>query len=305
MVKRYNNLNDYYRNKFGCKVIKVSLDSGLSCPNKDGTKGIGGCIFCNGNPGVGNPKENLKDQFETVKKNLSGKWPKAKYIPYLEANTNTYATLSRLKEMYEPLLLLDNVVGLDIATRCDSISEEVYDYLEDLSKRTFLTVELGLQSSHNESLKFINRGHTREEFAKCVRKLKKRNINVVVHIIDGLPNESEDMMLETIDFINDLSVDGIKFHMLYIEEGTSLASLYKKDPFHILTEEEYTKILAEQIERLNPNIVIHRLVSDPNRHKLIEPMWLLKKFELLNRVEKYFEDNVIVQGKKYKQKDNQ
>lgn len=174
----------------------------------------------------------------------------------------------------------------------------MYDYLEDLNKKTYLSIELGLQSSFDESLKFLNRGHTREEFAKCVKSLRKRDIEVVVHLINGIPGETLDMMVETARFIDSLDVQGVKFHMLYIEEGTELARLYEKEPFYLLTRLEYMEILGKQIEVLDKKIVVHRLLSGPDNKKLIEPKWLFGKFKNLNAIEKYFKDNDIIQGKK-------
>lgn len=298
MEKRYYSLDNFYKNKFGSKVFKVSLDAGFTCPNKDGVKVFGGCIFCNSSPGIGKSEDEIILQFEKVKSVLHKKWPEAKYIPFLEANTNTYADVETLKSIYEPLLQIPNVVGLNIATRCDAISDSVYDYLEELASRTFLTVELGLQSSHDQTLIFLNRGHTRDEFIECVKKLKRLNINVVVHVINGIPGETEDMMLETIKFINSLNVDGIKFHMLYIEEGTKLAQLYRKEQFKLLSRDEYIRILGQQISMLNENIVVHRLCSGPDNKKLIEPRWLLGKFSILNEIERYFIDNDIYQNNK-------
>lgn len=300
MCNRINSLDKFYKQKFGSKVVKVSLDAGFSCPNKDGKKNVGGCIFCNGATLVDGNSNDIVEKFETARMSLSKKWPNAKYIPFLEANTNTYGNLDELKRVYEPLLGLEDVVGFSIATRCDSISDEVYRYLGELNKRTYLTIELGLQSSHDETLEFLNRGHTRKEFTDCVKKLKSLGINVVVHIINGLPNETREMMIETVRYVNSLGVDGIKFHMLYIEEGTKLAEIYKTSPFRLLTKDEYIDILLEQIRILNSNIVIHRLVSDPNREKLIAPMWLVGKFKILNEIDRRLVDEDIYQGEKTK-----
>lgn len=293
--KCFRSLDSFYKEKFGCKVVKVSVDAGFTCPNKDGSKNIGGCIFCNGAVLVGNRSDDVVKQFIDTKKVLDRKWKNAKYIPFLEANTNTYGSLEKLKSVYEPLLKLPDVVGLSIATRCDAITEEVYDYLEDLGKRTYLTIELGLQSSFDETLKFLNRGHTRNEFEMCVRELKRRGISVVVHIINGIPGETEEMMIETVKFVNSLKVDGIKFHMLYIEEGTVLSEMYEKEKFRLLTMDEYIRILGRQLQELDSSVVIHRLVSDPNREKLIEPKWLEGKFKILNSIDFYLNDNNISQ----------
>ena len=196
--KRYHTLNYYYQKKYGCKVFKVSLNAHFSCPNIDGTKGYGGCIYCaHGSGEYYEDDTDLLTQFKEVKEVLHKKWPKAKYIGYFQANTNTYAPLSELKEKYELILKQDNVVGLNIATRPDSISDEVLDYLEELNKRTDLVIELGLQTIHDKTAKLINRGSTLEEFENCLKKLNDRNINVVVHIINGLPYETKEMMIET------------------------------------------------------------------------------------------------------------
>lgn len=298
MKKRFNSLNDFYQDKFNSKVFKVSIDSGLSCPNKDCSKGYGGCIFCNGTPGIGKNTDEIIDQFNEIKETLHKKWKSAKYIPFFEANSNTYTSLENFKNMIEPLLEFDGVVGIAIATRCDTISDEIYDYLSELNKRTFVSIELGLQSSNEESLKFLNRGHTVEEFTECVKRLKKIGVDIVVHIIDGIPGESEEDMLETVRYINGLGVNGIKFHMLYIEEGTQLKKLYDINCYKLLTKEEYIEILAKQISILDPNIVVHRLTSGPDNKKLVAPTWLLGKFRLLNEIEKHFSDNDIVQGQK-------
>ncbi len=297
-TKRYESLDRFYKKKFGSKVFKVSIDANFDCPNKDGTKGTGGCIFCTGSRGIGNKEESLTNQFEKVKDVLSLKWKNAKYIPFLEANTNTYASLEKLKKIYEPLLLLKDVVGLAIATRCDAFTEEIYDYLEELSKRTYLSIELGLQSSVDDTLIKLNRGHTVAEFSDCVRELRSRHIDVVVHIINGLPGETPAMMLDTVRYLNTLDIQGIKFHMLYIEEGSRLAELYRSNPFPLLTREEYIKILSEQVELLDENIVIHRLLSGPDNKKLLAPTWLRGKFTNLNAIEAYFLAHDIRQGRK-------
>lgn len=294
--KHYYTLDKYYKEKFGCKVFKVSLDAGFTCPNKDGTKGVGGCIFCSKAPFIGDYRKDLLTQFEEVKNMLHKKWKEAKYIVYLEANSNTYANVEKLKSIYESLIKIENVVGLNIGTRCDCLNEEILDYLEDLNKRTFLTIELGLQSSFDKTLEFLNRHHTKDEFTNAVKKLKDRGINVVVHIINGLPNETEDMMLETAKYVNSLHVDGIKIHMLYIEEDTALRGIYRNNPFKLLTKEEYIKIVVNQLQLLNKNMVIHRITSDPNKNKLIAPEWLVKKFIVLNDIDKYMRMNNIYQG---------
>ncbi len=287
--KRYHTLDYFYKNKFNSKVFKVSLNAGFSCPNIDGTVGYGGCIYCSSSGSgdyAGNPNDNLVKQFNTVKEIIHKKWPEAKYIGYFQAHTNTYAPVNVLKEKYETILKLPNVVGLNIATRADAISDECLDYLTELNKKTYLTIELGLQTIHESTTKLINRCHTLECFEKMVKKLRDRNINVVVHIINGLPCETKEMMIETAKYLNKLDIQGIKIHMLHILKGTKLAKIYNEKPFHVLTKEEYIDIVCDQLEYINENIVINRITGDPSIDDLIEPNWLVKKFGVLNDIDK-------------------
>lgn len=301
--KRYHTLDYFYKQKFNSKVFKVSLNAGFSCPNIDGTVGSGGCIYCsNSGSGdfAGNVNDDLITQFNNVKEMLHKKWPDAKYIGYFQAHTNTYAPLDILKEKYESILNLENVVGLSIATRADSISDECLDYLEDLSKKTYLTVELGLQTIHKKTTSLINRCHTLETFENMVKKLRKRNINVVVHIINGLPYETRDMMIETVKYLNRLDIQGIKIHMLHILKNTKLADLYESEHFKILSKKEYINIICDQLEYLRPEIVINRITGDPVKEDLIEPSWLIKKFCVLNDIDKLLVKRNSYQGCKLK-----
>ena len=300
--KRYHTLDYFYKHKFNSKVFKVSLNGGFTCPNIDGTVGKGGCIYCHkGSSDFGGDKEkDIVTQFNEVKEMLLKKWPKAKYIGYFQANTNTYAPVEKLKSLYEPILELDNVVGLNIATRADSITDECLDYLEELNKRTYLTIELGLQTIKEETSILINRCHTLDCFTNMVEKLRKRKINVVVHIINGLPNETKEDMLETIKFLNNLDIQGIKIHMLSIVKDTSLEKYYKKNKFHVLTKDEYIDIVVDQLELLRPEIVINRITGDPNKEYLIEPNWLLKKFVVMNDIDKEMVKRDTYQGIKTK-----
>ena len=299
--KRYHTLNYHLKNKFKEKVVKVSLNAGFTCPNIDGTKGYGGCIYCSksgsGEFG-GNVNESLTSQFNKVKQVMDKKWTTTKYIGYFQARSNTYSNISTLKEKYEEVLKIDNVIGLFIATRCDCITDECLDYLEELNKRTYLTIELGLQTIHEKTSKLINRGHTLKEFDDMVKKLRDRNINVVVHIINGLPYETKEMMLETVKHINKLDIQGIKIHMLNIIKDTPLEELYNKEKFHILTKEEYIDIVIDELELLNEEIVIHRITADPDPKTLVEPTWLLKKFCLLNDIDKEMKKRDTYQGAK-------
>lgn len=297
--KRYHTLTYFYKNKFNSKVSKISLNAGFTCPNIDGTCGTGGCIYCS-NLGsgdyAGDKNKSLIEQFEDVKKVIDKKWPNSMYIGYFQAHSNTYAKVEKLKECYEPILKLDNVIGLSIATRPDCINDECLDYLEELSKQTYLIVELGLQTIHEKTAKFINRCHDLNCFKDCVLKLRKRNINVIVHIINGLPYEDKEMMIETIKYINKLDIQGVKIHMLHILNNTKLAKIYEEKPFHILTKEEYVDIVCTQLEYLRPEIVIHRITGDPSVDDLIEPNWLVKKLTVLNEIDKELVKRNTYQG---------
>ena len=300
--KRYHTLDYYYKNRFNEKVFKVSLNAGFTCPNIDGTVGTGGCIYCSKSGSgefAGNEKDSLEKQFISIRNMMLKKWPKAKYIGYFQAHTNTYAEVSKLKELYETILKQDNVIGLNIATRPDSITDECLDYLEELNKKTYLTIELGLQTSNERTAKLINRCHTLKCFEDMVKKLREKNIDVVVHIINGLPYETKEDMLNTIKYLNKLDIQGIKIHMLSILKDTPIEKLYKKEKLHILTKEEYIDIVVDQLELLRPEIVIHRITGDPKLEDLVEPNWLIKKFCVLNDIDKEMVKRDTYQGIKY------
>ena len=300
--KRYHTLNYFYKTKFGTKVFKVSLNGGFSCPNLDGKVGFGGCIYCSksGSGEFGGDKsKSLTEQFNEMTEVVNKHHIPCKYIGYFQARTNTYAPVEVLKEKYEEVLRQPNVIGLNIATRCDAISDECLEYLEELSKRTFLTIELGLQTIHEETSKLINRCHTVKQFDEMVNKLRERGINVVVHIINGLPFETEDMMLETVKHLNTLDIQGIKMHMLHIIKDTGMANLYVKTHFHVLSKEEYIDIVIKELEILDPKIVVNRITSDPDKDTLVEPRWLCEKCQLLNDIDKEMVKRNTYQGIKY------
>ena len=234
-----------------------------------------------------------------MKKIVNKKNIPCKYIGYFQARTNTYAPVSILKRKYEEVLACDDIIGLNIGTRCDAITDECLDYLEELNKRTYLVVELGLQTIHDKTSKLINRCHNMNEFDEMVKKLRKRHINVVVHIINGLPFETEEMMLDTVKHLNNLDIQGIKIHMLHIIKDTEMARLYKEEKFHILSKDEYIDIVIKQLELLNPKIVINRITSDPDKDNLLEPTWLLDKCQLLNDIDKEMKKRNTYQGIKY------
>lgn len=292
--KRYHTLNYFFKKKFGQKVFKVPLDINSTCPNQ----ASGGCIYCS-NKSVASISDNSLDileQFENGRKIMEQKWPDSLYIPYFQSGTNTYNDKNLVKGYVDKLLMIPKVVGIDIATRPDCLSDEWLDYLEDLNKKTFLIVELGLQSSNDNTLRFINRGHDSKTFKDAVDKLHERNIFVVAHIINGLPYETKEDMINTIKFVNDCKVDGIKIHMLYIAKNTPLASLYETNKFHILTREEYIDIVCSQLRLLNEDVVVMRITGDPELNELVAPEWLIKKFMVLNGIDQEMVKRNIYQG---------
>ena len=297
--KRYHTLDYYYKNRYGKKVFKVSLNGGFTCPNIDGTKGYGGCIYCSATGSgefAGNKNDSIIKQFQTIKKMMHKKWPDALYIGYFQARTNTYAPVSKLKKLFEPILKEKNVIGLNIATRADSISDECIEYLKELNQRTNLTVELGLQTTKEKTSILINRCHDLKCFEKKKKKLRENDITVVVHIINGLPYETKEDMINTVKYLNNLDIQGIKIHMLSITKNTKLEKIYKEKPFHVLTKEEYIDIVVDQLELLRPEIVIHRITGDPKAEELIEPKWLIKKFCVLNDIDKEMVKRDTYQG---------
>ena len=299
--KRYHTLDYYYKNRFNEKIFKVSLNANFSCPNIDGTIGYGGCIYCSKTGSgefAGNKEESIEKQFQEVKEVMLKKWPKAKYIGYFQARTNTYAPVETLRKLHDVVLKQENVIGINISTRPDSITDECLDYLEELNKKTYLTIELGLQTTNPKTTKLINRCHSLECFEEMAKKLRERNIDVIVHIINGLPYETKEDMLNTVKYLNKLDIQGIKIHMLSILKDTPLEYLYQKDKFHVLTKDEYVDIVVDQLELLRPEIVIHRITGDPKIDDLVEPTWLTKKFCVLNDIDKEKVRRDSYQGKK-------
>ena len=302
--KNYNTLTEYYKNKYNKKVAKIALNANFTCPNKDGKKGFGGCTYCSkmgSGDTAGDKNLPLKEQFYQIKEIMDKKWKDLLYIPYLQSNSNTYGSLEKIKSVYNEILNINDerIVGFAIATRPDCFTDEIYDYLEELNKQIPLSIELGLQTSNEETAKVINRLSTNAEFIDAVNNLRKRNIEVVVHIINGLPYETEKDMLNTIDFINSLDIQGIKFHSLLILKDTQIYEDYQQKPFKILTLEEYTSICVKQIARLKPSMIIHRLAADGIIDDLIVPKWPIKKLIVMNEIDKLMRKNNIHQGDDY------
>ncbi|MCF7923889.1 MAG: TIGR01212 family radical SAM protein [Candidatus Izimaplasma sp.] len=307
--KHYNTLNNYYKAKYKTKIMKIALNGDFSCPNRDGVFSYEGCIFCSekGSGDFAGKKENsLKEQFFNIKALMNKKWKNGKYIAYFQANTNTYGPIEKLKKLYYEALSLDkDIIGLNIGTRPDCFSPKIYDLLSEINQITDLTIELGLQSIKSDTLKLINRGHDLETFTNAVNELRKRNIDVVVHIINGLPYETDSDMLNTINYLNKLDIQGLKIHMLYILKNTTLENFYAKNKFHILSLEEYVKITTLQLRNLRENIIIHRITGDPPKALLITPSWTLKKFIVSNEIDKLMRKENFYQGDLYKENKNE
>ncbi|WP_138203359.1 TIGR01212 family radical SAM protein [Haloimpatiens lingqiaonensis] len=300
--KRYHSLNYFLRNKFGEKVFKISLDAGFSCPNRDGTIGTKGCIYCSERGSgdfAGNRMFSISDQFRDIKNMMNNKWKNGKYIAYFQAYTNTYASVDILREKYEEAIAQGDVVALAIATRPDCLGDEVLSLLEEFSQKIYTWVELGLQTSNEKTAKLINRGYKLEVFEEAVSNLRKRNIDVVVHTIFGLPGETKEDMLNTIKYVSDCGVQGIKIHLLHLMKNTPLVNLYEQGKLRFLEQEEYIDLICEAISILPPDMVVHRLTGDAPRNLLIGPMWSLKKWEVLNGIDKALEDKKIYQGINY------
>lgn len=302
--KRFLSFNRHLRATFGEKVFKISLDGGFSCPNRDGTVAFGGCTFCSEH-GSGDFVQMrtapLSEQFELYKNKMSEKWSAGKFIAYFQAFTNTHAPVSVLRERFESILLEDNVVGLSIATRPDCLPGEVVAYLSELNHRTFLWVELGLQTIFDDTAAIFNRGYKFETYLKAVENLRSHKIRVCTHIINGLPGENREMMLESARAVANLDVQGIKIHLLHLLKDTPMTQLYNSGSLRFLERDEYVALVCDQLEVLPPDMVIHRLTGDGLRDKIIGPLWSIKKWETLNAINRLLESRNSWQGKYYNQ----
>ena len=299
--KRYHTFNYYLQKRFNTKVAKIPLDAGFSCPNRDGKKGYGGCIFCSARgSGEFTIKEpNISHQYEISKKLIYNKWPHAKHIAYFQAYTNTYGSLEKIKNMVEPFLQNDDVVAIAIATRPDCLEDEKINFLNSLTDTKEIWIELGLQTSNDKTANYINRGHDFNCLKECLQKLSNTNLKVCIHIINGLPNETKEDMINTIKDIKYLSFDAIKIHMLSITKDAPIKKQFLLSPFKLLSREEYVEIVVEQLRHLKPEIIVQRLTGDPVKEELIEPKWLIKKTIVLNEIDKFMAKNDYYQGDLY------
>ncbi|BAH05163.1 TIGR01212 family radical SAM protein [Clostridium kluyveri] len=297
--KAYYNLNYYLRKKFGCKVFKISLDGGFSCPNRDGKISSGGCIFCSERGSgdfAGNRNLSITEQFYNIKKMMNKKWKQGKYIAYFQAYTNTYAPIEILREKYEEAMSQEGVVGMAIATRPDCLEANVLELLHEFNEKTYIWVELGLQTSNEYTARKINRGYNLYTFEKAVYNLRKKNIDVVAHVIMGLPGENQSDMINTVKYISNQDIQGVKFHLLHLMKHTPMVKLYNEGKLKFMRQQEYVDIICMALSNIRSDVVIHRLTGDSPRDLLIEPKWSLKKWEILNEIDKAMKDKDIYQG---------
>ena len=299
---RFRSLNNDLRERFGEKLYKLTLNGGCTCPNRDGTLGTRGCIFCSeGGSGefAASPQLSIQEQIEDGKRRLAGKRPVKKYIAYFQAYTNTYAPVEHLRRVFTEAISCPEIAVLSIATRPDCLGEEVLELLEELNRRKPIWVELGLQTIHEKTASFIRRGYPLPVFDRAVKELEARGIEIIVHTILGLPGETADMMLDTVRYVNSTPAAGIKIQLLHILKHTDLADYYQHTGFHILTMNEYVDLVIRCLEVCRPDLVIHRLTGDGPKDLLIAPEWSQAKRQVLNTIQKELKRRNTFQGRLY------
>ena len=306
--KLYNDLSAYLSECFPFKVQKISLNAGFTCPNRDGTVGYGGCTYCNNqtfNPAYCKTEKTVIEQLEEGKQFFARKYPDMKFLAYFQAYTNTYAELEELKRKYEEALSVPDVVGIVIGTRPDCMPDTLLDYLEELNQRTFLLVEYGVESTDNDTLKRINRGHTFEVAEEAIRKTAARGIRVGAHIILGLPGEERSSLIKQAGLLSALPLTTLKLHQLQLIKSTRMAAEYHEHPeeFHLYSADEYVDLVIDYVEHLRPDMVLERFVSQSPKELLIAPDWGLKNHEFTDKVKKRMRERDAWQGKKYKEKE--
>ena len=295
----YNDYGSWIRRQFPCRVQKISIDAGFTCPNRDGRISTGGCIYCDNrtfNPEYCQRRDSISQQLEAGKLFFGKKYPDMKYLAYFQAYTNTYGSIEHLRLLYEEALKTDDVAGIVIGTRPDCISDELLDYLEGLNKRTFLMVEYGVESANDETLKLINRGHNFSDSVSAIAKTHARGILTGAHIILGLPGEDETESLRQAPIISSLPIDVLKIHQMQIVKGTRLAEMYQEKPFHVYTIDEYISLIANYIQKLRKDLVLERFVSQSPKDMIIAPHWGLKNYQFTNLLNNYLRRNNIHRG---------
>jgi hypothetical protein len=302
-TSRYRDLNTALREHFGCRVQKITLDAGLTCPNRDGTLAVGGCIYCNvRGSGTGLSQDySITEQLERGKKRLARRYKAKKFIAYFQSFSNTYGSPEDLQALYLEALAVEDVVGLAIGTRPDCVPDNVLDMLSELNQRTYLWLEYGLQTIHDRTLELINRGHDVAAFVDAVERSRRRDLKICVHVILGLPDEDKTDMLATARALGELDIQGVKIHLLYVIEGTALAELYLRGDYRCLSREEYVDIVCEFLALLPPQVVIHRLTGDPHPEELLAPKWAMDKQTNLQAIQKTLRSRDLWQGKYFSQ----
>ncbi|MBW2174588.1 MAG: TIGR01212 family radical SAM protein [Deltaproteobacteria bacterium] len=299
---QYNDFGGYLRKRFGCKVQKITIDAGFSCPNRDGTLSSVGCIYCDGKgsgTGAALRAESIRKQIQQAKLRLASRYKAKKFIAYFQAFTNTYAPRDILGKRYDEALTDSDIVGLAIGTRPDCVDDAKLDLIGEYTAAHMVWIEYGLQSIHNRTLEKINRGHTFEDFVRAVRMTQGRNVLICAHVILGLPGESMEDVLDTARALADLGIDGIKIHSLYIPKETPLARLYQDGGFTLLDQETYVRWVVGFLERLPPTVIIQRLTGDPDPSALLAPDWTLNKQQTLSLIRETLESKGTWQGRLY------
>ncbi|MHB8058471.1 MAG: TIGR01212 family radical SAM protein [Desulfuromonadaceae bacterium] len=302
--KRYNTFSAELKRVFGCKVQRISVDAGFTCPNRDGALDTAGCIFCggHGSGSYGIRRElDIVAQLEDGKGVMRRKYRAAQFIAYFQAYSNTYGSVEQLRGLFDAALIVPEIAGVIIATRPDCLPDEILEYLEELSRRTYLWLEIGLQSIHDKSLLRINRRHDHACSVAAVERVRERSIRVCAHVILGLPGETREEMLAMAGELNRLGVDGVKLHLLHVMKDTELAVMYLRGEVEVMDRDGYAGLVCDFLELLNPRILIHRLTGDGGRDSLIAPLWSLKKFEILNLIDAEMERRGTRQGSRFQQ----
>jgi len=302
MDKRYNDFNTYLRSLFGCRVQKISVDAGLSCPNRDGRVSTGGCIFCNARgSGTGAHTRGLTitDQLLQGKKSLARRYKAKKFLAYFQSFSNTYAPIDQLQKLYDEALAVEDIVGLSIGTRPDCVDLPVLELLQDYAGHHLIWIEYGLQSASDKTLELINRGHDVQCFKDAVRATLNRGIKICAHVILGLPGETRPDIFQTARTISDLGIDGVKLHLLYVVKGTPLEALYRQGDYRCLEQQAYIDLVCDFLERIPPEMVIQRLTGDPHPEELVAPQWSRKKTATLRKINATLEQRDSWQGKFY------
>ncbi|MCF8038276.1 MAG: TIGR01212 family radical SAM protein [Desulfohalobiaceae bacterium] len=302
VTRLYRDFNSYLRELFGCRVQKITLDAGLTCPNRDGSLGRGGCIYCNprgSGTGANAERKSLAGQLESAKFRLKKRYKAKKFLAYFQSYSNTYAPLPVLQALYTEALTVPDVVGLCIGTRPDCVSNEVLDYLQELSADNLIWLEYGLQSAKDRTLERINRQHTADQFAAAVARTRERGLPVCAHVILGLPGETRQDMLDTARFLARMQVEAVKIHLLYVVRGTSLHGLYQRGSYRCLEQEEYCALAGDFLSLLPAEVIIQRLTGDPHPEELVAPAWALEKQNNLRGIQDYMLQNNLVQGARH------